>query len=379
MPLDTKPLISIITPSFNSGDFLEEAIRSVIAQDYAPLEHIIIDGRSTDETLEILQRYSQPVAWISEPDKGQADAINKGFRRAQGEIIGWLNADDTYQPGAIRSAVAYLQAHPEVDLVYGNFNFINARSEPTHTQITPEFSLERLLYGDAIIPQAGMFLRRRIIEESGGVNPNLHYTMDWEFTFRIARSHNVQRINEIWGNFRIVEGTKSVQQTERFWPEIIDVVQKFIEKNPSKFTSKITNNALFMNHLLASLEFARAGQVSSVQQYLERAFEICPHPQKHPAVLASALFKTATHPWHSAFQSHPEAQHALDNLSFCLNDSPIKRRIQAHLYLYQALKQGRQGQWRKLSHYLSQAMAPSSYRTFVNWRSIRMMLGAIVK
>ena len=127
MSVDTKPLVSIITPSFNSGDFLEEAVRSVIAQDYSPLEHIIVDGGSTDETLEILQRYnSKPVTWVSEPDEGQADAINKGFRRAQGEIIGWLNADDTYQPGAIRSAVAYLQAHPEVEQARTNVGWVVA-------------------------------------------------------------------------------------------------------------------------------------------------------------------------------------------------------------------------------------------------------------
>lgn len=98
------PLVSIVTPSFNSGDFLEQAILSVTNQDYNHIEHIVMDGGSTDQTLEILRRYGAPVVWTSEADEGQADAINKGFRQAQGEIIGWLNADDMYQPAAIGSA-----------------------------------------------------------------------------------------------------------------------------------------------------------------------------------------------------------------------------------------------------------------------------------
>ncbi len=378
MTFSYLPLISIVTPSFNSGDFLEQAILSIISQDYPRLEHIIIDGASTDNTLEILQRYGPPVTWVSEPDKGQADALNKGFRQTQGEIIGWLNADDTYQPNAIKSAVKYLQVHPDVDLVYSNFNFINARGETIHTHITPKFSLDKLLYGVAIIPQTSMFFRRRIIDELGGVNAQLHYAMDWEFAFRIARVYNVARVAETWGNFRITEGTKSVHQPEKFWPEIISVLQKVIQEESQRFKPWV-RDALFMTHLLAGLEFARAGQLATTQVYVERAFSLNPQPEKHPAVLASGLFKTATYPWHSAFRPHPAAQQALDNLSGCLDDSSIKRQVLGYLCLYQALRRLRQGHWERSGHYLARGKALLNGRDFFNWRCVRMMLGAILK
>jgi glycosyltransferase involved in cell wall biosynthesis len=378
MLLSELPLVSIITPSYNSADFLEAAIASVLAQDYPNLEHLIVDGGSTDDTLEILKRYDHKLTWVSEPDEGQADALNKGFQRAQGEIIGWLNADDTYQPTAIQSAAQYLQAHPQVDLVYGNFNFINAEGEIIHSYTTPRFSLEKLLY-EAIIPQTSMFFRRHIIDEVGGVNPQLHYVLDWEFTLRIARVYNVKRVEETWGNFRIVEGTKSVQKPEKFWPEIISVLQQTIqEEDPQRF-KPWANDALFMAHLLAALEFARAAQLETARLYVERAFSLDPSPEKHPAILASGLFKTASYPWHNAFRLHPESQRALDNLSACLYDTPIKRRVLGYLCLYRALRLIRQGHWAKIHHYLVEARTLLNPQDFFDWRSARMILGAILK
>jgi hypothetical protein len=372
------PLVSIITPSFNAEGFLEDAIQSVVSQDYPHLEHIIIDGASTDSTLDILGRYGPPVTWLSEPDQGQADALNKGFRRAKGDIIGWLNADDTYQPDVIRSAITFMQAHPEVDLVYGNFNFIDGYNQVIKRHSTVPFALEKFLYGDAIIPQTSMFFRKRVLAQSGGVNPDLHYTMDWEFTFRLARTYQVKRVNETWGNFRIVEGTKSVQHTERFWPEMIKIVRQISQDYPQIF-QPVIDDALFMNHLRAALEFARVGQGDNACRYLDQAFQNCPQPRQHPAVLASALFKTATYPWHSAFQVHPQAEQALDNVCIYLDDTPLKQQIQGFLNLYQALRQIRQGHLEKTHHYLSQALHLLRHRDFFHWRSARMMLGAILK
>lgn len=372
------PLVSIITPSFNSGDFLEEAIRSVISQDYPDLEHIIVDGGSTDGTLEILDRYDTPVRWTSEPDEGQADAINKGFRQAKGEIIGWLNADDTYQPGAIAAAVAYLQTHPEIDLVYGNLNFIDGDNRLIYRHTAPQFSLERMLYGDAIIPQTSMFVRQQVIEASGGVNPELHYVMDWEFTLRIAQAYQVARVAETWGNFRIVAGTKSVQQPERFWPEIIAVTQKVVQAAPQRF-ERVAEDALFMGHLRAALEFARNGQLSASKTYIAQAFHLSPQPQSHPAVLASALYQQAVHPWHSAFNPHPQAATALDNLLLSLGDSSVELRIRGYLTLYRAVKSFQKGAWREGRERITQATASLSRQDVMHWRLARMMLGAMLK
>ena len=120
-------LVSIITPSYNQANFLETTISSVLEQDYPRIEYIIADGGSTDGSLEIIQRYASRLGWwVSERDKGQADALNQGFTHAQGEVLAYLNSDDTYQPGAVAEAVAFLQAHPQVGMVYGDANFIDS-------------------------------------------------------------------------------------------------------------------------------------------------------------------------------------------------------------------------------------------------------------
>src|SRR5262245_25211876 len=121
----TTPLVSIVTPSFNHARYIEATIRSVLAQDYSPIEYAVIDGASTDGTVEILRRYQDRIAWVSEPDRGQTDAINKGFARTRGQILAWLNSDDTLKKGAVSAAVEFLQSHPDVAMVYGDANFID--------------------------------------------------------------------------------------------------------------------------------------------------------------------------------------------------------------------------------------------------------------
>src|SRR4030042_1306962 len=119
---DEDPLVPIVPPSLNKGRFIEETILSIKNQTYPRIEHIVIDGGSTDETLDILKKYSNSLIWISEPDKGQSDAINKGWRMAKGDILGWLNADDTYMPWAVETAVRFFAENPDVGMVYGRCN-----------------------------------------------------------------------------------------------------------------------------------------------------------------------------------------------------------------------------------------------------------------
>ena len=119
-------LVSIITPSYNQDGYIENTIQSVLAQDYPQIEYRIIDGGSTDSTVEVIKKYENRLAgWVSEKDHGQTDAINKGFGQAQGDILAWINSDDTYEPGAVRAAVTYLQEHPDVGMVYADCNYIN--------------------------------------------------------------------------------------------------------------------------------------------------------------------------------------------------------------------------------------------------------------
>jgi len=370
------PLVSIITPSYNSGRFLEDALRSILAQDYPHIEHLVIDGGSTDDTLQILKRYQNRITWMSKPDEGQADALNKGFKLARGEVLGWLNADDTYQPGAVGSAVAWLQSHPAVDLVYGGFNFINEGREILYTHIPPQFSLEKLLYGD-IIPQAAMFFRRRIIEEIGGVDPHLHYVMDWEFVLRIARNYRVQRVPAVWGNFRITRGTKSVEEPQYCWPEIIPVLQSAIEAEPVRL-GPWADDALLMAHLLAALEFARVGQKENTRDYIRRAFPVGAHHRRHLASLVPVIIGVATRPWHRGFAAHPEAQKALDGFSICLGDTPAQRRLLGYLSLSRSIEAGKRGELSTAKEFIKTGLHLIKLTDLIQRQPFGMLLAAII-
>jgi glycosyltransferase involved in cell wall biosynthesis len=327
----STPLVSIITPSFNSGDYLDQAIESVINQKYPNLEHLIIDGGSTDNTLDILRQHASHVTWVSEPDDGQADALNKGFQRAKGEVIGWLNADDSYQPNAIQQAVRYLQQQPEISLVYGHFNFIDQHNRITYTHKVAKFSKEGLLYGN-IIPNAGMFFRRQIIEELGGVNPQLHYVMDWEFVLRVALRYRIRQVPAVWGNFRIVAGTKSVEHTDRFWPEIIPVLDE-ISNQVADFKSH-RQRALFFAHLLGAIEFARHDRLSQTKAYWETALSFQNPSQTKINHLAFAIAETATRPWHTGFRQYPEATLTIERFINCLGSSSFEQQLINKLNIY---------------------------------------------
>jgi hypothetical protein len=179
-------LVSIITPSYNQAAYLEDTLHSVLAQDYAPLEYIVIDGGSSDGSQEIIQRYANRLTyWVSEPDSGQADAINKGFRRARGEIIAWLNSDDLYLPGAIQHAVQALQSEPAAGMVFGDAITINPQGTPLKRLAFGDWGLAELLRF-RIICQPAVFMRRAVFEQAGGLDPSCHFMLDHHLWIRMA-------------------------------------------------------------------------------------------------------------------------------------------------------------------------------------------------
>ncbi len=152
------PLVSIVTPSLNQGKFLEETIQSVLSQEYPKLEYLIVDGGSTDNSLEIIRKYADQLAWwVSEPDQGQTDAINKGFSHAKGQVLAWLNSDDSYLPGAVSSAVTCLQAYPEAAMVYGDANLVDEDGQILGRFPSRQTDLAHLLRGSVHIPQQAAF------------------------------------------------------------------------------------------------------------------------------------------------------------------------------------------------------------------------------
>jgi glycosyltransferase involved in cell wall biosynthesis len=218
------PLVSIITPSLNQAQFLEATIESVLDQDYPNLEYIIVDGGSSDGSLEIIQRYSNRLSWwVSEKDLGQTDAINKGFARAKGEILAWLNSDDTYRPNAVSEAVEYLSHKPEVGMVYGNADFINHNGNIIGRFPAAQTDYKRLRRGYVHIPQQASFWRAELWNKVGPLDPSFYFAMDYDLWVRLARLAKVEYIPRLWANFRLHSSGKTVAADERCWPEMLKV------------------------------------------------------------------------------------------------------------------------------------------------------------
>ena len=218
------PLVSIITPSFNQACFLEATIQSVLGQDYPRIEYIIVDGGSTDGSLDIIKKYESKLAWwISEKDKGQTDAINKGFARAKGDILAWLNSDDTYEPKAVGEAVKYLLAHPQVGMVYAEANFINEAGRVIGKFNSAQTDEHLLRQGYVHIPQQTMFFRAGLWKEVGPLDPSFYFAMDYDLWTRIAKHTSLAYVHQVWANFRLHTSGKTIASDDRCWPEMIRV------------------------------------------------------------------------------------------------------------------------------------------------------------
>jgi glycosyltransferase involved in cell wall biosynthesis len=209
--LAALPKISVVIPSFNQGQFIERTISSVIGQRYENLELILVDGGSNDSTLTIASKYRQLFACIiSEPDDGQAHAIQKGFAIASGDIHAWLNSDDCYAPGALAFVGKWFQTHPRTSLLYGDYAKIGPDDSFLEHKKQPSFHLGIMKYAYLTIPQQSAFWRSDIYRTVGGVNPTFRFTMDYDLFMRIAlKSARVVHVRRELAYFRIHESSKT--------------------------------------------------------------------------------------------------------------------------------------------------------------------------
>ncbi len=218
------PLVSIITPSFNQASYIETTMNSVLSQDYPRIEYIVVDGGSTDGTVDIVKKYESRIAWwVSEKDKGQTDAINKGFARATGEILAWINSDDMYEPGAVSAAVKYLQEHPEVGMVYGDCNFINETGKVIGRFNAIQTSYRLIRQGYVHIPQQTMFFRADLWKQAGPLDPSFYFAMDYDLWTRISARSEIKYVPQTWANFRLHTSGKTIMADDRCWPEMVRV------------------------------------------------------------------------------------------------------------------------------------------------------------
>jgi glycosyltransferase involved in cell wall biosynthesis len=229
--MSSTPLVTILTPSFNTGRYIGEAIESVLTQGYRNVEYLVFDAGSTDNTLSELKRFGSRVKWVSERDRGQADALNKGFLRAKGSIFAWLNADDTLAANAITSAVEYLWSNPDVALVYGDANFIDAKGEfiARCAHVEP-YSRHRLLHYSDFIVQPAAFFRKSAFEAVGGIDTSLNWAFDYDLWIKMAvKGLKLSHLPKVLANYRWLADAKTASGA---WPrlrEIESVVGRYAE------------------------------------------------------------------------------------------------------------------------------------------------------
>lgn len=206
------PRISIVTPSYNQAHFLEETIQSVLDQGYPHLEYIVMDGGSTDDSAEIIRGYAERLTyWVSAPDGGQANAIEQGFERATGEILGWVNSDDLLLPGSLEHVAHQFRQHPEVDFLAGGFVPIDEQGRVTWCfwPVTPTF--ERLLLVGFYVGQQACFWTRRAYDRAGGIDPSFHFAMDGDLFLRILRCGKAISTTRLLACFRSHRASKSAR------------------------------------------------------------------------------------------------------------------------------------------------------------------------
>ncbi|GAB4527449.1 MAG: glycosyltransferase family 2 protein [Anaerolineae bacterium] len=291
------PLVTIVTPSFNQGRFIRETIESVLSQDYPRLEYIVVDGGSTDDTLDILRSYGERIAWVSEPDRGQSHAINKGFRRASGEILAWLNSDDTYLPGAVSASVAFLQQHPEIDLVYGDVQPIDENGHVLRERACGKpFSLHTLLTDFWMIPQPTAFFRRELLDKVGLLNENLHYFLDPDLWIRIALHGKGQYLPGLRAKGRLHKDSKTVAQQLGFWEERKLVLDELYRRSDLPEEALAAKQEAYAHcELYWGENLLRIGKRKEAQQHLRYALHTHPRPGKRLVallLLVDSLFGT---------------------------------------------------------------------------------------
>lgn len=225
------PKISIVTPSLDQAQFLEQTISSVLSQDYPNLEYIVIDGGSTDGSVDIIQKYADRLHyWVSEPDRGHADAINKGFAKSSGEIIAWLNSDDVYLPGAISSAVKAFQKHGNADLIYGDVYVIDEDGNPLgERRLTTMDRYDFLGSGDCLA-QPATFWTRRIYDEVGGIDTGYYFQLDLDFYIKVADAGKIKHVRDYFAKIRMQPEGKMTKADDVRKSDLVLLRQRYIHE-----------------------------------------------------------------------------------------------------------------------------------------------------
>jgi glycosyltransferase involved in cell wall biosynthesis len=245
--------VTVVTPSFNQGRFIRATIESVLKQDYPRIEYLVMDGGSTDETVSILREYSDRIRWLSEPDRGQAHAINKGWRQAAGSIVAYLNSDDVYLPGAVSSGVAALETHPDAAAVYGEGYHVDEAGAILERYPTEPFEAERLREA-CFICQPTVFLRREAVEAAGYLDESLRYCMDYDLWIRLTRAGKTFAYTpQYLASTRLHADTKTLGQRGQAHAEILRVIHRHFGRVAPNLVFGYAHAALGLENREASI------------------------------------------------------------------------------------------------------------------------------
>ncbi|MBK7708123.1 MAG: glycosyltransferase [Acidobacteria bacterium] len=243
------PTVTVVTPAYNQADFLRDTIESVLSQDYPNIEYIVLDDGSTDDTPKILAEYGDRVRWETHTNMGQTATINKGWSMTSGEIITWLNSDDTYLPGAISKAVEHFQKHPETGVVYGDTMMTDA--DGTHinkSKSLPPFNYLKFVESwENTIVQPSSFIRRKVLESVGNLDPTYYYFMDWDFWLRVGVYFRIDYINETLSTYRLHAESKTVAQSIKAAPELEYMCKKYFARDDIPEDIRKVQKKAFMN------------------------------------------------------------------------------------------------------------------------------------
>lgn len=267
------PKISIITVSFNQAAFIEANIKSVIDQNYPNIEHIIIDAGSTDGTLEVLKKYDKYLDWVSEPDKGQSNGLNKGFKKATGEIIGWINSDDKLCLNALHKVADYFQNNPNEIAVVGNLNKISVDGSLIRTIKGKKYEYHNMINIDRGVTQGSTFFRRCVFSKIGYLDETLHYAMDFDLFLRVSSIKTVQYINENLAEIRIQPDAKTTDGLVHFRKEHLKIARRY---NASIFSKGIRSDIyVILSDPLRRIKWIRNGirKLKKLPPYNPERFE----------------------------------------------------------------------------------------------------------
>ena len=279
MTNDQLPLVTVITPAYNQGIFLRDTIESVLSQDYPNIEFIVLNDGSTDETESILQEYTGRVKWETQKNMGQTATINKGWRMTKGEIITWLNSDDTFLPGCVRIGVEYLLAHPEVGIVFGDTLLTEADGTPIgKSPPQPPYDYMRFLINcNNTVSQPSTFIRREVLDKVGELDPSFYYFMDWDFWMRAGLHFKMEHITDVMSTYRLHAESKTVAQALKAAPELKYMYDKFFSRTdlpPAVVASK--KKAMMNMYFVSAGYYLKGGDKKKASEMANKALSYNP-------------------------------------------------------------------------------------------------------